>query len=150
MIIPFVTRYKDIRKDADFIVVFGGTNDYGFNTPLGTEEDTSDISFYGALYEMLTGLKKDHPDAAIVFMTPLHRVGFGGVDYDRQRNDAGYSLYHFKYFADSSCFVFNSPEEYTAEVVIEIFHFFICNSVNPVFKIEIKTVIFGTVHYSQI
>lgn len=94
-VIPFVTRYKDIRKDADFIVVFGGTNDYGFNTPLGTEEDTSDISFYGALYEMLTGLKKDHPDAAIVFMTPLHRVGFGGVDYDRQRNDAGYSLYDY-------------------------------------------------------
>lgn len=92
---PFVTRYKDIRKDADFIVVFGGTNDYGFNTPLGTEEDTSDISFYGALYEMLTGLKKEHPDAAIIFMTPLHRAGFGGFDYDRQRNDAGYSLYDY-------------------------------------------------------
>ena len=108
-IAPFVTRYKEIRKDADFIVVFGGTNDYGFNTPLGTEEDTSDISFYGALYEMLTGLRKEHPDAAIVFMTPLHRTGFSGVDYDRQRNDAGYSLYDYIDAIKIQCTKFEIP-----------------------------------------
>lgn len=91
-IAPFTARYKEIRKDADFIVVFGGTNDYGFNTPLGNEEDISDISFYGALYEMLTGLKKEYPEAAIVFMTPLHRTGFGKLNYDSYRNDAGFTL----------------------------------------------------------
>ena len=91
-IAPFTARYREIRKDADFIVVFGGTNDYGFNTPLGNEEDISDISFYGALYEMPTGLKKEYPEAAIVFMTPLHRAGFGKLNYDGYRNDAGFTL----------------------------------------------------------
>ncbi len=92
---PFTERYKEIRKDADFIVVFGGTNDYGFNTPLGSEDDRTDVSFYGALYEMLTGLKKDHPDAVIVFMTPLHRCEFGGLKYDKQKNEAGHTLDHY-------------------------------------------------------
>ncbi len=92
---PFVTRYREIRKDADFIVVFGGTNDYGFNTPLGTEDDTTDVSFYGALYEMLTGMKTQYPDASIVFLTPLHRTEFGGLKYDKQKNDAGYTLYNY-------------------------------------------------------
>ncbi|WP_044974092.1 SGNH/GDSL hydrolase family protein [Ruminococcus sp. HUN007] len=92
---PFVERYKDIKRDADFIVIFGGTNDYGFNTPLGTEDDTTDVSFYGALYELLMGLKKEHPGASIVFLTPLHRVEFGGLNTDKQRNEAGYTLYHY-------------------------------------------------------
>lgn len=94
-ILPFVTRYKDIKKDADFIVVFGGTNDYGFNTPLGNENDTEDTSFYGSLYVLLTGLKNEHPDASVVYMTPLHRSGFGGLKYDRQKNKAGYTLYDY-------------------------------------------------------
>ena len=82
-------------KDADLIVIFGGTNDYGYNTPLGDENDKTDVSFYGALYEMLTGLKAEHPKAVIVFMTPLHRVEFGGLSVDKQKNDAGYTLYHY-------------------------------------------------------
>ncbi len=94
-IAPFCERYKDIKRDADLIVIFGGTNDYGYNTPLGDENDKTDVSFYGALYEMLTGLKAEHPKAVIVFMTPLHRVEFGGLSVDKQKNDAGYTLYHY-------------------------------------------------------
>ncbi|MBQ5990230.1 MAG: SGNH/GDSL hydrolase family protein [Oscillospiraceae bacterium] len=94
-IAPFCERYKDIKRDADLIVIFGGTNDYGYNTPLGDENDKTDVSFYGALYEMLTGLRAEHPKAVIVFMTPLHRVEFGGLSVDKQKNDAGYTLYHY-------------------------------------------------------
>ena len=87
--LDFCGRCYLMDPDADIIVVFGGTNDYGYNTPLGDENDKTDVSFYGALYEMLTGLKAEHPKAVIVFMTPLHRVEFGGLSVDKQKNDQG-------------------------------------------------------------
>ena len=108
-IAPFCERYKDIKRDADLIVIFGGTNDYGFNTPLGSEDDKTDVSFYGALYEMLTGLKAEHPKAVIVFMTPLHRVEFGGLSVDKQKNDAGYTLYHYIDAIKKQCENLNIP-----------------------------------------
>ena len=41
---PLIDRYSSI-PDADLITIFMGTNDYGHETPLGTIDDTSDISF---------------------------------------------------------------------------------------------------------
>ncbi|MBQ5672131.1 MAG: SGNH/GDSL hydrolase family protein, partial [Oscillospiraceae bacterium] len=62
---------------ADLIVVFMGTNDYGHETPLGTVEDTQDGTFYGALDVIVPALVANHPSSKIVFVTPLHRYGFG-------------------------------------------------------------------------
>ncbi len=71
----FTARYTSMDNDADLIVVFGGTNDYGHATtaPFGTMTDRTDISFYGALHYLMGELTKKYLGKTIVFMTPLHR-----------------------------------------------------------------------------
>ena len=45
----FLMRMWDMDPDADIVVVFGGTNDYGNGqAPLGTVDDTSIFTFFGA------------------------------------------------------------------------------------------------------
>lgn len=70
----FCVRYEDMADDADIIVVFGGTNDYGHgNAPVGTFEARNPDTFYGACHYLMRGLLEKYPEALIVFMTPLHR-----------------------------------------------------------------------------
>ena len=95
---PLIKRYSSI-PDADLIVIFMGTNDYGHETPLGSLTDTTDISFYGALNVIIPGIQAQHPDSQLVFVTPLHRYGFGtskisGIQftYDHIANARGCTL----------------------------------------------------------
>lgn len=70
----FILRAESMDKDADLIVVFGGTNDYGNGqAPLGEITDSTMFTFYGALRVLCVNLIKQYPDAMIVFITPLHR-----------------------------------------------------------------------------
>jgi lysophospholipase L1-like esterase len=73
----FVSRYPTMDNDADLIVVFGGTNDFGHSAtaPFGTMADRTDISFYGGLHVLMSGLVNKYLGKTIVFMTPLHRSG---------------------------------------------------------------------------
>ena len=73
---PLINRYQNIPS-ADLIVIFMGTNDYGHETPLGSVEDTRDGTFYGALNVIIPDLVANHPFSKIVFVTPMHRYGFG-------------------------------------------------------------------------
>lgn len=71
----FCSRVEEMDADADMIVVFGGTNDYGHgDAPLGQMEDRTVWSFYGALHVLYTDLRKKYPDAKIVVLTPLKRL----------------------------------------------------------------------------
>ena len=50
--------------DADIVVVFGGTNDFGWgDAPLGTMEDRREDTFYGAYHLLLQKLIDRYPDA---------------------------------------------------------------------------------------
>lgn len=70
----FCGRYHLMDDDADVIVVFGGTNDYGHgDAPLGKPEDRDVWSFYGACHVLFSGLIAKYPDKTIVIMTPMHR-----------------------------------------------------------------------------
>lgn len=70
----FAARFGEMETEADAVVVFGGTNDFGHgNAPLGSFGDTEPNTFYGALDTLMRGLTEKYPDANIVFMTPLHR-----------------------------------------------------------------------------
>ncbi len=71
----FCKRYVDMNDDADVVVVFGGTNDYGHgDAPIGEMSDRTPDTFYGALHYLYTGLINKYPMATIVVMTPLHRL----------------------------------------------------------------------------
>ena len=61
-------------NDADIVVVFGGTNDFGHgDAPLGTMNDRTPYTFYGALHCLYTALTEKYPDVPVVILTPLHR-----------------------------------------------------------------------------
>ena len=95
---PLINRWENIPQ-ADLIVVFMGTNDYGHETPLGTAEDTQDGTFYGTLNVIIPALVAKHTSSKIVFVTPLHRYGFGTskiletkFTYDHIPNGVGATL----------------------------------------------------------
>jgi len=71
----FCGRYAAMADDADIVLVFGGTNDFGHgDAPLGTLQDTTADSFCGACRVLFRGLRRKYPAAAIVVVTPLHRA----------------------------------------------------------------------------
>ena len=71
----FCGRFDVMDKDADVVVVFGGTNDFGHgDAPVGTMADRTPDTFYGALHTLYAGLIARYPAARIVVMTPLHRA----------------------------------------------------------------------------
>ena len=72
----FLDRVEQLDPDADAVVVFGGTNDFGHgNGKLGTPSDpaTEEFTFYGAMRSLCLRLIRRYPTKPIVFMTPLHR-----------------------------------------------------------------------------
>lgn len=74
-----VTQFPDV----DVLFIFLGTNDYGFDTPMGTMADTMDLSFYGAWNYTLKYLKENRPNTQVVLMTPVQRVE---LEADKQNN----------------------------------------------------------------
>lgn len=82
----FVDRYQEIPQDVDVILVMGGTND-GFaasSKELGSLEEKQSRTFYGDVDELMRGLKRDYPNAKIIFATPLPNVLH---DYLRSQRD---------------------------------------------------------------
>lgn len=72
----FDLRAEIMDKTADVIVVFGGTNDYGHgDAPFGDIESCDINTFCGAVNSLIEKLKNIYPQAKIVFMTPIHRMG---------------------------------------------------------------------------
>lgn len=60
--------------NIDLITVFGGTNDYGENKPLGTiNDDKTKNTFYGNIKKVIDRIQTLTPKARIVFFTPLMR-----------------------------------------------------------------------------
>ena len=95
------TRYKNVANNSDIIFIFGGTNDFYYNKPLGewyslngtTRTLNKDVStFRGALAEICDGLITKFPTKQIVLMTPIHRFTFNNQQTDLQANASGLYL----------------------------------------------------------
>lgn len=63
-------RYTEMDEDADYIIIFGGTNDAFSSIPLGDETSTDTSEFYGALNTLLQGIITKYPTKKIGFITP--------------------------------------------------------------------------------
>jgi len=71
----FELRADIMNHDADAVVVFGGTNDYGHgDAPFGTTDSDDVYTFCGGVNSLINKLKNDFPTAKIIFMTPIHRL----------------------------------------------------------------------------
>ncbi|WMC93131.1 SGNH/GDSL hydrolase family protein [Kineothrix sp. MB12-C1] len=105
----FVDRYKEIPEDSDIILVMGGTND-GFAASakeLGSIEERKPRTFYGDVDGLMRGLKKNYPNAKIIFATPLPNILH---DYLMQQRD---------YLLPQRAFV-NAIKELAAEYEIDV------------------------------
>lgn len=73
--LDFVSRVPALPADADIVVVFGGTNDFGHgDVPFGAFEDRTQDTFCGAMHVLCKALVEKYPYGTVVFMTPLHRL----------------------------------------------------------------------------
>ncbi len=65
-----------MENEADIVVVEGGSNDFAHgDAPLGEFGDCDPYTFYGACKVLYSSLIEKYPDATIVVLTPLHRIG---------------------------------------------------------------------------
>ena len=73
--LDFCSRVAEMDPDADAVVVFGGTNDFGHgDAPLGTPADRTKDTFWGACHELMRSLVEKYPGKPVVICTPLHRI----------------------------------------------------------------------------
>ena len=71
----FASRVEAMDKDADYVFVFGGTNDYGHGSaPFGKMGDKTVDTFYGAVDYLINELLKYYKKEQLVFMPPLYRI----------------------------------------------------------------------------
>ena len=73
--LDFCSRVAGMDPDADAVVVFGGTNDFGHgDAPLGSPEDRTYDTFWGACHQLMRSLTEKYPGKPVVICTPLHRI----------------------------------------------------------------------------
>ena len=71
----FLDRLERMDGEADLVVIFGGTNDFGHgDAPLGEPDSEDEYTFYGAMRHLLQRAIEKYPEARIVVLTPLHRT----------------------------------------------------------------------------
>ena len=71
----FASRVDSMIPDADVVVIFGGTNDFGDgDAAMGTMSDRRADTFYGGYHLLIEKLYQRYPNAQIIIMTPLHRM----------------------------------------------------------------------------
>lgn len=72
----FCSRFLEMERCADIIVVLGGVNDYQHgDAPMGMLSDNTPETFCGALHFLYSNLKKEYFNSKIIIATPLHMVG---------------------------------------------------------------------------
>ena len=70
----FCMRMAEMDENADAVVVFGGTNDYGHgDAPLGVPSDRTPFTFWGACHWLMDGLLTRYAGKPVVILSPLHR-----------------------------------------------------------------------------
>jgi len=94
----FCMRMEEMDESADAIVVFGGTNDFGHgDAPMGTMDDRTPWTFYGACHYLMSGLMDRYCGKPVVIMTPLHRLEEDSPDGDGGGMRMGNTALLFEY-----------------------------------------------------
>lgn len=116
--LDFCKRAESMEPEADAIVVFGGTNDFGHgDAPLGTMEDRTPDTFYGACHTLYRLLLEKYPTKPIVILTPLHRL-------QDEMNDYGTRPIALKQFVD----IIRQTAEYYSLPLLDLYA---CSGIQP-------------------
>ena len=68
-----VVRYTSMVDDADYIIVYAGTNDISAAVTMGEDDSVDTTTFKGALNVLCDGLQTKYPTGKILFITPYNR-----------------------------------------------------------------------------
>ncbi|MBQ5926630.1 MAG: SGNH/GDSL hydrolase family protein [Clostridia bacterium] len=69
-----LSKSEYIYRDADYVSIFLGTNDWGYGRALGTKDSPADSStICGAYKQVIERIISANPDVKIMIMTPLGR-----------------------------------------------------------------------------
>lgn len=72
--LDFNARALTMKRNADYVFVFGGTNDFGHGSaPLGDLNDTDVYTFAGALNTLFSKLINEYGKGHVFTILPLHR-----------------------------------------------------------------------------
>lgn len=116
-----VERYTYMFDGSEVIVVYGGSNDYYNNVPLGSPDSHNRDDFYGALKMLCAGLKEKYPKSHIIFITPLPGEFYG--KHNSGNNETGNSMWDYVDAMQKICAKHNIH-------VIDLYHNFTINSEN--------------------
>ena len=82
----YCMRLWEMDENADAVVVFGGTNDFGHGqAPIGKSDDRTPETFYGACHYLMNGLLERFCGKPVLILTPLHRL-----DEDNPKGSGSY------------------------------------------------------------
>ena len=90
----FVNRFQSMDDNANIVIVFGGTNDFGNNegiTEIGSFADGRKDTLYGATHYLCDGLIKKYPTSRILFLLPMYR-NYNNDHAEYVPNAKGYTL----------------------------------------------------------
>lgn len=95
--LDFCMRAKEMNDDADYVFVFGGTNDYGHgDAPIGKLGDKTKDTFYGAIDELVNILLKKYKKEQIIFIPPLYRISEDNRFGEGNKKEAGPTLQEYR------------------------------------------------------
>ena len=127
--LDFCKRMEEMDPDADVIVIFGGTNDFGHgDAPLGQMSDRTPDTFYGACHYLYSGIINRYPKATTVIMTPLHRC-----NEDNPRGD-GHKTENLAILAEYVAII----KEVAAYYALPVLDLFAVSGIQP--KVEINRI----------
>jgi len=124
----FLDRYHAM-ENGDFIVVFGGTNDYFWSdTPMETDHSENVSCFIPAVHHLCAGLIEKYPDKPMVFILPYSQRGIGnfkngidGLDHNFHNSDTpnytGHTLAEYVHAMKKICCEYGIP-------VLDLYHDF--------------------------
>ncbi|GKU80176.1 SGNH/GDSL hydrolase family protein [Paenibacillus sp. L3-i20] len=64
---------KTVNYQADYTIIFSGTNDHSKNMPLGTINDIANTTFYGAYKLVVKKLLTTNVDLKLFLVTPIQK-----------------------------------------------------------------------------
>lgn len=111
---PMCLRYNEMDSKADFIVIFGGNNDFTQSVPLGNEDDVDTKTFYGGLNVLLLGLREKYPTGKFLYVTPLRMWDYQHPKWSKfvqynERNRVGLTLLDYRNAIVNRCNYYEIP-----------------------------------------
>lgn len=93
----FASRVYNMDHLADYVFIFGGTNDYGHgDAPFGEFGDTTPDTFYGSIDYLVNELLKYFKKEQIVFIPPLYRLNENSRRGDGSKPDGSKTLQEYR------------------------------------------------------